>query len=78
MDKASILVETIAYLKELEQRVKELESSRAPSPRPKETIGWRLHDITGRKKNVSAGSKRKALEREHNDGHINIVNVTEM
>ncbi|MBC2899368.1 hypothetical protein CFC21_112211 [Triticum aestivum] len=38
VDKASILVETIAYLKELEQRVKELESSGAPSPRLKERI----------------------------------------
>ncbi|XP_020167141.2 anthocyanin regulatory Lc protein-like [Aegilops tauschii subsp. strangulata] len=71
VDKASILLETIAYLKELEQRVKELESNRA-------TIEWRLHDVVGGKKNVSAGSKRKALEREHNDGQSNIVNVAEM
>ncbi|KAF7051743.1 hypothetical protein CFC21_059952 [Triticum aestivum] len=71
VDKASILLQTIAYLKELEQRVKELESNRA-------TIEWRLHDVVGGKKNVSVGSKRKALEREHNDGQSNIVNVTEM
>ncbi|KAM0830571.1 hypothetical protein ACQ4PT_066124 [Festuca glaucescens] len=80
VDKASILAETIAYLKELEQRVEELESSRAPS-RQGETAGRRRHDVVGKK--VSAGSKRKAselgdgnTEREHGSG--NIVNVTVM
>lgn len=86
MDKASILAETIAYLKELEQRVEELESSREPS-RPAETRGRRRHEIAGKK---VSGAKRKAsselgggdVEREHlwalsKDGPSN-VNVTIM
>ncbi|KAM0825244.1 hypothetical protein ACQ4PT_069685 [Festuca glaucescens] len=87
VDKASILAETIAYLKELEQRVKELESSgRAPTRPITVTTGRRRHDVAGRK--VSAGSKRKAselgdgnTEREHlsmDDGPSNVVNVTVM
>ncbi|XP_051218685.1 anthocyanin regulatory R-S protein [Lolium perenne] len=86
VDKASILAETIAYLKELEQRVEELESNRAP-PRPiAEAAGRRRHDVAGKK--ASVGSKRKALdlsvgnhEREHlskDDDPNNVVNVTVM
>uniref|UniRef100_A0ACD5UDM9 Uncharacterized protein n=1 Tax=Avena sativa TaxID=4498 RepID=A0ACD5UDM9_AVESA len=62
VDKASILAETIAYLKELEQRVEDLESSRAPTTRPMiaDITGRRRHDVAGKK--VSAGSKRKASE----------------
>jgi hypothetical protein len=86
VDKASILAETIAYLKELEQRVEELESNRAP-PRPiAEAAGRRCHDVAGKK--ASVGSKRKALdlsvgnhEREHlskDDDPNNVVNVTVM
>jgi hypothetical protein len=81
VDKASILAETIAYVKELEQRVEELESSsRAPS-RPGETAGRRRHDVAGKK--VSAGSKRKASElgdasTERDDGPSNVVNLTVM
>uniref|UniRef100_A0A0E0KTS1 BHLH domain-containing protein n=1 Tax=Oryza punctata TaxID=4537 RepID=A0A0E0KTS1_ORYPU len=58
VDKASILAETIAYLKELEKRVEELESSSQPSPRPIEPRRRRCCEITGKK--VSAGAKRKA------------------
>ncbi|KAF2935301.1 hypothetical protein DAI22_04g221700 [Oryza sativa Japonica Group] len=59
VDKASILAETIAYLKELEKRVEELESSSQPSPCPLETRSRRkCREITGKK--VSAGAKRKA------------------
>ncbi|KAM0844315.1 hypothetical protein ACQ4PT_057146 [Festuca glaucescens] len=87
VDKASILAETIAYLKELEQRVEELESSsRAPTRLIAETAGRRRHDIAGRK--AAAGSKRKAselgdskTERGHlskDDGPSNVVNVTVM
>ncbi|MBC2899357.1 hypothetical protein CFC21_112205 [Triticum aestivum] len=81
MDKASILAETITYLKELEQRVEELESSRAPSWHPKEATGQGLHDVAGRKKiKLSTGCKRKApeSEREDDDGPSNVVNVTMM
>ncbi|CAM0913494.1 unnamed protein product [Alopecurus aequalis] len=88
-DKASFLAETIAYLKEPEQRIKELESSRAAT-QPAETTGPRRHDTT--RKKASARSKRKALklddtktEREHHqqglskdDGSRNIVNITMM
>jgi hypothetical protein len=83
VDKASILAETIAYVKELEQRVEELESSsRAPS-RPGETAGRRRHDVAAGKKVSSAGSKRKASElgdanTERDDGPSNVVNVTVM
>uniref|UniRef100_A0ACD5V2R5 Uncharacterized protein n=2 Tax=Avena sativa TaxID=4498 RepID=A0ACD5V2R5_AVESA len=94
VDKASILAETIAYLKELEQRVEELESTqsscRAPTRPLAERTGRRhQHDVAGRKK-FSAGLKRKAselgdanTEREHlsmskDDGASNIVNVTVM
>ncbi|XP_071682764.1 anthocyanin regulatory R-S protein isoform X2 [Lolium perenne] len=80
VDKASVLAETIAYLKELEQRVEELESSRAPSGQA-DTAGRRRHNVVGKK--VSVGSKRKASEL--GDGNIergnkpgNIVNITMM
>ncbi|KAM0917106.1 hypothetical protein ACQ4PT_009736 [Festuca glaucescens] len=77
VDKASIIAETIAYLKELEQRIEELESSRAPTTRPTKTTGWRRHGVAG--KEVSAGSKRKASEPcESNDGPINVITVTVM
>uniref|UniRef100_M8CDY6 Anthocyanin regulatory Lc protein n=1 Tax=Aegilops tauschii TaxID=37682 RepID=M8CDY6_AEGTA len=81
MDKASILAETITYLKELEQRVEELESSRAPSWHPKEATGRGLHDVARRKKiKLSTGCQRKApeSEREDDDGPTNVVNVTMM
>jgi hypothetical protein len=86
VDKASILAETIAYLKELEQRVEELESNRAPPLPIAEAAGRRRHDVAGKK--ASVGSKRKALdlsvgnhEREHlskDDDPNNVVNVTVM
>ncbi|CAM0870660.1 unnamed protein product [Alopecurus aequalis] len=86
VDKASILAETIAYLKELKQTIEDLESSRAPT-RPAETTGRRCDDVA--RKKASAGSKRKAVElggtdveRElqcnQNDGASNVVNVTMM
>lgn len=74
VDKASILAETIAYLKELQRRVQELESSREPIiSRPSETTrATRRHDDEAvRKKVCAAGSKRKGselggdVEREH-------------
>ena len=82
VDKASILAETIAYLKELEQRVEELESSRAAPTRPiTETAGRRRrHDVAGKKK-LSAGSKRKAAELpkdDDDDGPSNVINVSVM
>ena len=87
VDKASILAETIAYVKKLEHTIEELESSRAPT-RLAETTGRRRHDATGKK--ALAGSKRKAselgeavAEREHRhwvlpkgNGPSNVVNVT--
>lgn len=93
VDKASILAETIAYLKELEQRVEDLESSRATMTRPMiaDITGRRRHDVAGKK--VSAGSKRKASElgdanterkEDHwvlskdDDAPSNLVNVTVM
>ncbi|XP_051218683.1 anthocyanin regulatory R-S protein isoform X2 [Lolium perenne] len=80
VDKASILAETIAYLKELEQRVEELESSGRPI---KVTTGLRRHAVLGKKASASAGSKRKASElgdlpKEKEDGPSNVVNVTVM
>ncbi|VAI24432.1 unnamed protein product [Triticum turgidum subsp. durum] len=81
MDKASILAETITYLRELEQRVEELETSRAPSSHPNEAMGRGIHEVVGGKKiKLSTGSKRKVLEteREDNDCPSNIVNVTVM
>ncbi|KAK1684562.1 hypothetical protein QYE76_045410 [Lolium multiflorum] len=80
VDKASILAETIAYLKELEQRVEELESSGRPI---KVTTGLRRHAVLGKKVSASAGSKRKAWElgdlpKEKEDGPSNVVNVTVM
>ncbi|VAI11805.1 hypothetical protein VPH35_075931 [Triticum aestivum] len=81
MDKASILAETITYLRELEQRVEELQSSRTPSLRPNEAPGQGLHEVVGKKKiKLSTRSKRKALEmeREDDDCPNNVVNVTVM
>ncbi|CAL5026015.1 unnamed protein product [Urochloa decumbens] len=64
VDKASILAETIAYLKELQQRVQELESSREPAiiSRPSETRVTRRHEDETVRKKVSAGTKRKGSE----------------
>ncbi|CAM0903400.1 unnamed protein product [Alopecurus aequalis] len=86
VDKASILAETIAHLKELQQRIGELESNRTLRPITK-TTRQRGHDVTA-KKNISVGSKRKASElgdantaREKlskDDGPSNVVNVTVM
>ncbi|VAH50593.1 unnamed protein product [Triticum turgidum subsp. durum] len=79
VDKASILAETIAYLKELEQKVEELESNRAAG-----TTAVRKRHEVGRKK-VLAGSKRKASELGGDDtervlpkdgGPSSVVNVT--
>ncbi|KAL6903352.1 hypothetical protein ACP4OV_004165 [Aristida adscensionis] len=58
VDKASILAETIAYLKELEHRVQELESSRELSntSRPVETA----RSKRGRDGEITAGTKRVA------------------
>ncbi|CAM0903402.1 unnamed protein product [Alopecurus aequalis] len=87
VDKASILAETIEYLKELQQRIGELESSRALTRPITETTGRRRHDITAKKK-ISAGSKRKASalgdantekgQLFKDDGPSNVVNVTVM
>ncbi|XP_044979207.1 anthocyanin regulatory R-S protein-like [Hordeum vulgare subsp. vulgare] len=72
-DKASILTETIGYLRELKQRVDQPESSRSPSD-PKELTGRsRSHVVGARKKIVSAGSKRKSPGLE---SPSNVVNVT--
>ena len=77
MDKASILAKTIAYLKELQRRVEELESSRELLSRPSETTErpttTRPRGIGNEsvRKKVSAGSKRKSpefggdVEKEH-------------
>ncbi|PUZ48396.1 hypothetical protein GQ55_7G242100 [Panicum hallii var. hallii] len=63
VNKASILAETIAYLKELQRRVHELESSREPISRPSETRRLtKRHDGGSARKKVSAGSKRKGSE----------------
>ncbi|XP_048571964.1 anthocyanin regulatory R-S protein-like isoform X2 [Triticum urartu] len=77
VDKASILAETIAYLRELEQKVEELESNRAAGTK----VVRKRHEVGGKK--VLAGSKRKALELggedtplPKEDGPSNIVNVT--
>ncbi|XP_062183702.1 anthocyanin regulatory R-S protein-like isoform X2 [Phragmites australis] len=88
VDKVSILEETIAYLKELEQRVQELESRREPISHPGETTRLRRHDNEITVKRVSARAKTKKalelsgtdMEREHHwvlskDGTSN-VNVT--
>ncbi|VAH35337.1 unnamed protein product [Triticum turgidum subsp. durum] len=76
VDKASILAETIAYLRELEQKVEELESNKAAGT----TVVRKRHEVGGKK--VLAGSKRKASELGGEDtplpkdGPSNIVNVT--
>uniref|UniRef100_A0A0E0R6K1 BHLH domain-containing protein n=1 Tax=Oryza rufipogon TaxID=4529 RepID=A0A0E0R6K1_ORYRU len=82
VDKASILAETIAYLKELEKRVEELESSSQPSPRPMETTRRRCCKSTGKKVSAGARAKRKAPAPEDTDGErrhcVSNVNVTIM
>ena len=75
MDKASILAETIAYLKELQRRVQELVSSRQLTSCPSETPRpiKRPRGNESVRKKLSAASKRKSpdfggdMEKEH--GH---------
>ncbi|CAL5015496.1 unnamed protein product [Urochloa decumbens] len=67
VDKASILAETIAYLKELQRRVQKLECSKEPIiSRQSETrrVTRRHDDETAVRKKVSAGTKRKGSELE--------------
>ena len=70
MDKASILAETIAYLKELQRRIQELESSRELTTHPSETTRS-IKKTRGNgsvRKKPYAGSKRKSpddLEKKH-------------
>ena len=86
MDKASVLAETIAYLKELQRRVQELESSRELTSRPFETTRpitkARGNECVSKK--LCAGSKRKSpdfggdVEKEHpwvlpKDGTSNVT-----
>jgi hypothetical protein len=88
VDKASILAETIAYLKELQRRVQELESSKELTSRPSETTRpiTRPRGIGNEsvKKKLCAGSKRKSpefggdVEKEHpwvlpKDGTSNVT-----
>ncbi|WVZ86695.1 hypothetical protein U9M48_033442 [Paspalum notatum var. saurae] len=86
VDKASILAETIAYVKELQRRVQEVESSRELISSPSETTRRHDSEVLVRKK-VSAGSKRKGselghdMEREHprtlcKDDGVSNVTVT--
>ncbi|KAK3144012.1 hypothetical protein QOZ80_4AG0307750 [Eleusine coracana subsp. coracana] len=91
VDKASILAETIAYLKELERRVRELESSsREHIMQPSETTRLRgRHNNEIIEKRVSGAKRNKAselsddAEREHHwvlskDGTSNVtVTVTD-
>lgn len=90
MDKASILAETIAYLKELERRVQELESSRELIiSHSAEARGQKRHDKEIIEKRASGAKRKKAselradMEGEHNwvlskDGTSNVtVTVTE-
>uniref|UniRef100_A0A0E0KTS0 BHLH domain-containing protein n=1 Tax=Oryza punctata TaxID=4537 RepID=A0A0E0KTS0_ORYPU len=75
VDKASVLAETITYLKLLEKRVKELESSREPSRwRPTEIGQRRRREITGKEVSeigVSGGDVLLSQE-----GRASNVNVT--
>ncbi|CAD6260024.1 unnamed protein product [Miscanthus lutarioriparius] len=86
VDKASILAETIAYLKELQRRVQELESSRELTSRPSETTRpiTRARGNECVSKKHCAGSKRKSpdfggdVEKEHpwvlpKDGTSNVT-----
>jgi hypothetical protein len=90
MDKASILAETIAYLKELERRVEELESTskQESTTQPSETRLGGRHNHSNEiiQKRVSGAKRKKTsglsddMEREHHwvlskDGSSN-VNVT--
>ncbi|KAF0912174.1 hypothetical protein E2562_013062 [Oryza meyeriana var. granulata] len=69
VDKASILAETIAYLKMLEKRVKELESSSEPSHwRPAKTRERRRREIT-RKKVSEVGVNDSDAGRVVNDSN---------
>jgi hypothetical protein len=63
VDKASILTETIAYLKELQRRVQELESSReltTPSETTTRTTRPRGISNESARKKLCAGSKRES------------------
>ncbi|CAN6229166.1 unnamed protein product [Urochloa humidicola] len=64
VDKASVLAETIAYLKELQRRVQELECSKEPiiSRQSETTRVTRRHGDEIVRKKVSAGTKRKGSE----------------
>ncbi|RLM73402.1 hypothetical protein C2845_PM15G17390 [Panicum miliaceum] len=87
MDKASILAETIAYLKQLEQKVQELESSRGAISSPAGETMLRCHDNEIGKR-VSAAKKRKKasklsgnMEEEHHwvlseDSASNVIIVS--
>jgi hypothetical protein len=90
VDKASILAETIAYLKELERRVQDLEStSRERITRPSEARQSGHHSNEIIEKRVSGAKRKKVSElsddtvREHhwvlsNDGTSNVtVTVTD-
>nr|ASR12250.1 MYC1 isoform I [Triticum aestivum] len=79
VDKASILAETITYLRELEQKVEELGSNRAA----RTTAVRKRHEVGGKK--VLARSKRKASELggddtervlPKDDGLSSVINVT--
>nr|CAB3487900.1 unnamed protein product [Digitaria exilis] len=86
MDKASILAGAIAYLKELEQKVQELESISCPAG--KAMLMCHDNEITGM--SLSAAKRNKASElsgdmeeREHHwelskDGSSNVINVSIM
>jgi hypothetical protein len=85
VDKASILAETIAYLKELKRRVQDLEStSRERITRPSETRQSEHHNNEIIEMRVSEAMRKKAselsddTEREHhwvlsNDGSSNVT-----
>ncbi|CAN6249698.1 unnamed protein product [Urochloa humidicola] len=62
VDKASILAETIAYLKELEQKVQELESSMGPVSRPADETMQRCHDNEIPGKRICAAKRKKASQ----------------
>ncbi|TVU14925.1 hypothetical protein EJB05_38422, partial [Eragrostis curvula] len=57
-DRASILAETIAYLKELERRVKELESRRERMPQPGKSFTCHEREFTRKRFPVGAKSVR--------------------
>nr|CAB3485387.1 unnamed protein product [Digitaria exilis] len=91
MDKASILAGAIAYLKELERKVQELESIRGGISRSHGKTMLRCHGNEVIGMSLSAANKRKKAsepsggmeEREHHwelskDGSSNVINVSIM